>query len=77
MKAKIICRKGNRFAIDESKLTPHLKKNKDLVGAAVAAVCRDFSENLNKYKQLSAEQKLEILNNNLVSLLQQWGIIKR
>jgi len=42
MKPLIVTRKGNKFVIDNTKLLPYLRKNKDLVQAAIRIACEDM-----------------------------------
>lgn len=76
MKPPILIRKGNRFEINEQGLLPYLKRKKDMVSAAVSAVCADFKNNQEKYQGLQAGQKLARMNELIYQILEDWGIYK-
>ena len=41
MKPNLILRKGNKFIVDESKILPYMRRDKDLVISAITLACKE------------------------------------
>jgi hypothetical protein len=76
MKPLIVTRKGNKFVIDNTKLLPYLRKNKDLVQAAIRIACEDMKYHPEQYEYLDNTSKLRKLNDIVYKVLENWGIYK-
>lgn len=75
MKPNIIIRKGNRFVIDEARVLPYMRKNMDLVIAAISAACKELKEQPSNFRS-SPIDKLTDLNNRVYALLTEWNVYK-
>ena len=75
MKPNIIIRKGNRFVIDEARVLPYMRKNMDLVIAAISAACKELKEQPANFRD-SPIDKLTDLNNRVYALLTEWNVYK-
>lgn len=76
MKPQLIRRIGNRFDIDDTKILPYLRKNKDYIVAAVKIACQEFKVNPKKYNGLNQYEKLNRLNETVYQILKEWGVYK-
>lgn len=75
MKPNIIIRKGNRFVIDEARVLPYMRKNMDLVIAAISSACKELKDSPDNFRAAPID-KLTDLNNRVYALLTEWNVYK-
>jgi hypothetical protein len=75
MKPNIIVRRGNKFIIDESKILPYMRKNKDLIILAVSNACQELKQFPASFNPNSV-CKLQELNDRVYELLKEWKVYK-
>jgi len=75
-KLPLIKRAGNRFAVDESKILPYMRKSKGLIMSAIGVATEYLKENPDEFEGLAPNDKLDKLNDIVYEVLTDWGIYK-
>ena len=75
-KLPLIKRAGNRFAVDESKILPYMRKSKGLIMSAIGVATEYLKENPDEFEGMLPKDKLEKLNDIVYEVLTDWGIYK-
>ena len=65
---QLIIRQGSKFVVDERRILPYMRHNKDIIYAAVAVACKDMKLNPDKYSSLAPKGKLNKLNDFVYGL---------
>ena len=75
MKPQLVVRAGNRFILQEKNILPYMKKDIDLLIAAVSKACTELKESPERFDG-SNKEKLDKLNNRVYDILTQWQVYK-
>lgn len=72
----VIIRRGDRFELNQARLYPHLRRQEDMVRAALHMVCLHYKSYPDEYKSLQPTEQLDKVNNLFYQILADWGIYK-
>ena len=75
MKPQLIVRAGNRFALQEKNILPYMRKDLDLIIAAVSKACTELKDTPERFEG-SNQERLDKLNNRTYEILTQWKVYK-
>lgn len=75
MKPYLVIRAGNKFNVAEKNILPYMRKNKDLIIAAVSQACTELKDTPERFEG-SNQDRLQKLNDRVYQILTDWKVYK-